>query len=95
MKNLPIFVKRVIYVIVVLVLLVAAGGAVERYGLTATKPVIVRHAEKAVGDGDPPLSLEGSIRAKVLANVVEDANVVAAHCSQYQRTRETVKPLAI
>ena len=94
MKNSSIFVRRLIYVIVVVVLVVAAGGAVVRYGLTTTTAFIVRHAEKAAGDGDPPLSLEGSVRATALAHVVEDASAVAAYCTQYQRTRETVKPLA-
>jgi broad specificity phosphatase PhoE len=94
MKNSLIFVRRLIYGIVVVVLVVVAGGAVVHYGLTTTTAFIVRHAEKAAGDGDPPLSLEGSVRAKALAHVVEDANVAAAYCTQYQRTRSTVQPLA-
>lgn len=94
MKNLSIFVKGLIYLIVAVVLLLAICGAGVRYGLTTTTAVIVRHAEKAAGDGDPPLSLEGSVRAKALAHVVEDSNVVAAYCTQYQRTRSTVEPLA-
>jgi 2,3-bisphosphoglycerate-dependent phosphoglycerate mutase len=94
MKNSSIIVKGLIYVIVVVVLIVAAGGAAVRYGLITTTAFIVRHAEKAAGDGDPPLSLEGRVRAKALAHVVEDARVAAAYCTQYQRTRETVKPLA-
>ncbi len=94
MKNLSIFVRGVIYVMVIVVLFLAAGGAMARYGLTTTTAFVVRHAEKAMGDGDPPLSLEGSVRAKALAHVVEDTNVVAAYCTQYQRTRQTVKPLA-
>jgi 2,3-bisphosphoglycerate-dependent phosphoglycerate mutase len=94
MKNSLIFVRGLIYVIIVVVLVVGAGGAAVRYGLTTTTAFIVRHAEKAAGDSDPPLSFEGSVRARVLAHVLEDANVAAAYCTQYQRTRETVKPLA-
>jgi broad specificity phosphatase PhoE len=94
MKNLSIFVRRVIYVIVVVVLVVVAGGAVVRYGLTTTTAFIVRHAERAAGEEDPPLSPDGRLRADALAHVLESANVAVAYCTQYQRTRETVKPLA-
>ena len=94
MRNLSAFLRRLIYVMVVVALLVAACGAVIRYGLTNTTALIVRHAERAAGDGDPPLSPEGSLRAMALAHVVEDANVAAAYCTQYKRTRSTVEPLA-
>ncbi|HEY8566567.1 MAG TPA: phosphoglycerate mutase family protein [Beijerinckiaceae bacterium] len=60
--------------------------------------ILVRHAEQAlVGgmmDGDPPLTEEGSRRAKVLAGALKDAGVKAIFVSQYVRSQETAAPLA-
>ncbi len=60
--------------------------------------LLVRHAEQAlVGgmmDGDPPLTEEGSHRAKALAGVFKDSGVKAIYVSQYVRSKETAAPLA-
>ena len=72
----------------------AAGGVLVQYGLTSTTAFVVRHAEKAAGEVDPPLTLEGSLRAQKLAHVVEAVNVTAAYCTQYRRTRQTVELIA-
>jgi phosphohistidine phosphatase SixA len=60
----------------------------------ATTIILVRHAEKAVMQGDMPLSEAGAARAKELARVLADARVSAIYTTQYRRTKETVAPLA-
>lgn len=61
---------------------------------SATTIILVRHAEKAVMQGDMPLSEAGAARAKELARVLADARVSAIYTTQYRRTKETVAPLA-
>ena len=57
--------------------------------------IIVRHAEKADdGTRDPPLSFAGQIRATRLADILKDADIVGLYASQYQRTQQTLAPLA-
>ena len=60
-----------------------------------TTALIVRHAEKAAPSGDPPLSAEGQARAETLVHVVGDAGVTAIYATEWQRTRQTVEPLAV
>lgn len=60
----------------------------------ATTIILVRHAEKAVMQGDMPLSEAGAARAKELARVLADARISAIYTTQYRRTKETVVPLA-
>jgi broad specificity phosphatase PhoE len=57
--------------------------------------ILVRHAEKAGGEGgDPPLSPVGRARAKELAHMLEKTGVTAIYASQYQRAQQTASPLA-
>ena len=57
--------------------------------------VIARHAEKADdGTDDPHLTTEGKARAERLAQILTRANVVALYTTQYQRTQQTLAPLA-
>lgn len=60
----------------------------------ATTVILVRHAEKAAPNGDPPLTDAGSERAKELARLLSDANVRGIYVTQYQRTSLTAEPLA-
>jgi broad specificity phosphatase PhoE len=56
--------------------------------------LVVRHAEKAVNQGDDPhLSEAGLARAQALARVAENAHAGAVYVSQFQRTKETAAPL--
>ena len=59
----------------------------------ATVVIVVRHAERAPGSGDPPLSESGQARARVLADIGKAAGVSAVITTQLQRTRQTAQPL--
>jgi len=65
---------------------------------TETRPTVillVRHAEKALDEGDDPsLTAAGTARAKALAHVAREAGVSALYSTTYQRTRLTAEPLA-
>jgi broad specificity phosphatase PhoE len=60
-----------------------------------TTVLVVRHAEKATTGGkDPHLSPAGKLRAKDLAHAAGAAGVTAIYATHFQRTQETVAPLA-
>lgn len=59
----------------------------------ATVVIIVRHAERAPGSGDPPISELGRERAVALAEIGKGAGVSAVITTQLQRTRQTAAPL--
>ena len=59
-----------------------------------TTVILVRHAEKASQDEDPPLSDAGSARARELARVMAVTPIDAIYTTQYVRTRQTALPLA-
>ncbi len=62
---------------------------------STTTVVLVRHAEKlAEPPDDPPLSPEGTYRAKALAGWLADSGVQTIYVTQYRRTRETAEPVA-
>jgi broad specificity phosphatase PhoE len=69
----------------------------------STTVIFVRHAETDVtmaemADSDPPLNARGRQRAEVLADFLEDVDVVAGvnaiYASDKRRTQETAAPLA-
>ncbi|MEJ2602197.1 MAG: phosphoglycerate mutase family protein [Gammaproteobacteria bacterium] len=79
--------------------LVAVGLAWFLESQATTTILFVRHAEKAVQPvSDPGLSPQGQARARLLARVLGEADVVAGvdfiYASQYRRTQETALPLA-
>ena len=64
---------------------------------------VVRHAERAddgstsgfMGDtSDPPLSESGWARARLIAEILDDAGVTHVHSTDYVRTRSTGEPTA-
>lgn len=63
--------------------LMTAGSAM------AQTVVLVRHAEKVDASADPLLSEAGETRARVLANVLADADLDLVLTSPLQRTRMT------
>jgi len=78
-------------------LLVSAGGAVAgEEGCFPEVVWLVRHAEKAIEEGskDPTLTAQGQGRAEALAVLLAPKNPSAIYSTDYQRTRDTVAPLA-
>jgi broad specificity phosphatase PhoE len=62
---------------------------------STTTVIVVRHAEKATGQGDDPhLSDAGEVRARSLARSLEGAGVSAVITTQWARTAETALPTA-
>lgn len=62
---------------------------------STTTVIVVRHAEKAAGQGDDPhLSDAGERRAEALARALENAGVSAVITTQWKRTAETALPTA-
>ena len=59
-----------------------------------TTVLVVRHAEKAWEDGDPPLSDVGWERAEDLLQVAEESGVSVLYASQYIRAQQTLEPIA-
>ncbi len=60
-----------------------------------TTVLLVRHAERAASPaGDPALTAAGEARAEELVHVAGVAGVTGIYASQYQRTQQTVTPLA-
>lgn len=56
---------------------------------------LVRHAEKeATPANDPPLTVEGKVRAEVLKDSLQDKNIKNIYSTSTLRTRSTAKPLA-
>lgn len=56
---------------------------------------LVRHAEKAAGQGnDPELTAEGRERALRLRDALQPAGPAAIYTTQFQRTQQTAQPLA-
>lgn len=79
--------------------LVAVGLAWFFESQATTTILFVRHAEKAAEPAsDPGLSERGEERARLLARVLGDADVVAGvdyiYATQYRRTQVTAAPLA-
>lgn len=67
-----------------------AGAAAQE----ATTVFVVRHAERASGEADSPLSDIGRTRATALAHTLSAARITAIFTSQFKRTQETAAPLA-
>ncbi|HEU4586172.1 MAG TPA: histidine phosphatase family protein, partial [Gemmatimonadaceae bacterium] len=60
---------------------------------STTTVIVVRHGEKATGQGDDPhLSDAGNARAHSLAHALEHAGVSAVITTQWKRTAETALP---
>ena len=70
------------------------GTAHSAFAQAATVVLVVRHAERAPGSGDPPISDAGRERATALAELGKLAGVSAIVTTQLQRTRQTATPLA-
>jgi broad specificity phosphatase PhoE len=70
------------------------AAAQSAFAQSATVVLVVRHAERAPGSGDPPLSDVGQARAADLADIGKLTGISAIVTTQLQRTRQTAAPLA-
>ncbi len=65
------------------------------YAQETTTFILVRHAEKAInGTTNPGLSSTGKARAQRLADLLSKANITAIYATNFNRTLQTVAPLA-
>ena len=71
-----------------------AGRGEETRPGPLTTVLVIRHADRDVDRGEDRLLLEGQIRARDLVHVVGDAGVRAIYTTGFERTKETVRPLA-
>ena len=77
-----------------LALFIASLTAFAQPPGAVTTVIVVRHAEKAGGPGDVPLSDTGRIRADELGRVLTGAKVTAIYATQFLRSRQTTTPIA-
>jgi 2,3-bisphosphoglycerate-dependent phosphoglycerate mutase len=61
---------------------------------TATTLIVLRHAEREGAGNDPGLSAAGAVRAEEIARVLSNVPVAAIYSTPFNRTRQTVQPLA-
>jgi len=85
---------RILAVGAVLVVGAFMAGPFARAAVAQEAVYIVRHAERADDESTSPLSAEGHARAARLAGMLRDAGITAIFVSEYQRTAQTVAPLA-
>ncbi|HEU4521006.1 MAG TPA: histidine phosphatase family protein [Thermoanaerobaculia bacterium] len=74
--------------------LLIAVIALPLTGEPITTVILVRHAEKASSDEDPPLSAAGTARAAELARVLSATRIDTIYTTQYVRTKDTAAPVA-
>lgn len=56
---------------------------------------IVRHAEKQLEGNDPELAYVGGVRAKKLAQILQDQQIKHVFSTDFKRTRLTAEPTAL
>lgn len=73
----------------------AADRPIDSGKLNSARLVfLVRHTEREWEGEDPPLTPVGVARAEALAATLRDSGISAIITTQWQRTRNTAKPLA-
>lgn len=80
--------------------MIALFGLLMAFGPTAEAAkqtvILVRHGEKAVTPGrDPGLGAMGAARAERLPALLANALPAAVYASEYRRTQQTARPLAL
>jgi broad specificity phosphatase PhoE len=61
---------------------------------TTTTIIVLRHAEKESTGTDPNLNSDGILRADELKRILANVPVKAIYSTPFNRTRQTVQPLA-
>ncbi|HEY8551319.1 MAG TPA: phosphoglycerate mutase family protein [Vicinamibacterales bacterium] len=84
--------RRALWAFAAALLVTVTSGVTEAEAQRAI--FLVRHAEKASQTEDPPLSAEGMMRARALADLLRGAGVTHIITTEYLRTRATSRPLA-
>jgi broad specificity phosphatase PhoE len=91
--------QRIVSVTIFIVATLALAWFFELHFPTTI--LFVRHAETgaAMGEGgDPPLNAQGRARAELLADFLQNVDVIAGvdaiYVSEFQRTQQTAEPLA-
>lgn len=69
-------------------------GSPDQLAITDVTVYLVRHAEKASNDRDPPLTEAGEARAAELAKQMKTAGLTHIHSTNYERTLQTAAPTA-
>ena len=77
-----------------LVLVASLGGPLVGRAAAQEAIYLIRHAERASDEKTSLLSEDGQARAARLADVLRDAGITHIFVSEYQRTAQTVEPLA-
>ncbi len=89
--------KRAITIGLYLVIVLLLAWFFESQSTTTI--VFVRHAEKVIGVDDPGLTAAGKARARELSRIMQivdvDRGVDEIFATQFKRTQETVRPLAM
>jgi broad specificity phosphatase PhoE len=84
-----------IYIIIIFCIIIIFGIRFLFWGGPITTVILVRHAEKATTPvDDPPLSAVGEQRAEDLTRVVAKEGIDVVFATSYQRTQQTVAPIA-
>jgi phosphohistidine phosphatase SixA len=73
----------------------SAAGPVASIAQAQEAVYLVRHAERLDDSKDSALSVDGKARAARLADILRDAGITAIFATEYQRTAETARPLAV
>jgi broad specificity phosphatase PhoE len=79
--------KHLIFPVAVLLFVCTSAAAQTTF-------ILVRHAEKENTPNDPGLTKEGQERAQSLVRLLEKQKVDAIYSTNYNRTKNTVQPLA-
>ena len=77
-----------------LAFLVLLAFTLAAHAAPPTTVILVRHAEKADVETDPPLTEAGQARAKRLAAMLARSGVTSIYTTPYTRTRSTAAPVA-
>ncbi len=69
-------------------------SAPSRPAASSTTILLVRHAERAPGDGDVAISAAGEVRARALRDALAGRRIARIVTTEWRRTQQTAAPLA-